>query len=380
MAGRESGKDRGRERDAEDPERKLHYAVREVEPGDAATDQERSDQGVDLDVYLGDRRAEDRGQNQSRDASHSFVRPAQPGHDEQPQRRQEGEQEDELRHPGHEHPRGEGEDRLLHVRREQESGSDEGNVEQRGSERGHSETTVSVQHARRERGQRYEEEIGERDTQQLNRERVLVALPHEAGSEYDDQDGRREHPERAHQQQNRPEDTRHAGDELTHLVMLALLPVLGEHRHEGLRKGPFREEAPQQIGEPEGDEERIGLPRCAEGARDDDVAHEAEDPRSQGAASGPRRRTEQGAVYPARSIEFIAVALHTFPVYPSATRREIHWQIPPKHASAPGRQAGTAPTTCRFAPGRAPRSRRPSRPSIRVTGLPRGPLSGKRFR
>ena len=54
-------------------------------------------------------------------------------------------------------------------------------------------------------------------------------------------------------------------------------PVLRQNGHEGLGKRALGEQAPQQIGNAEGDEKGVGGEAGAEQARDHGVAHEAED-------------------------------------------------------------------------------------------------------
>ena len=60
------------------------------------------------------------------------------------------------------------------------------------------------------------------------------------------------------------------------LGALAVL-VFRQDGHEGLRKRAFGKHAPQQVGQAEGDEEGVGRHAGPEGARDHEVAHEAED-------------------------------------------------------------------------------------------------------
>ncbi len=62
----------------------------------------------------------------------------------------------------------------------------------------------------------------------------------------------------------------------------AVLVVLGEHRHEGLREGAFGEKAPENIRDLEGDEKGVHHEAGAEEARKDHVPDQAEDPRQQG--------------------------------------------------------------------------------------------------
>ncbi len=69
--------------------------------------------------------------------------------------------------------------------------------------------------------------------------------------------------------------------------------ILRQDRHEGLRKGAFGEDPPQQVGQLEGDEEGVGIQPGPERARDHDVAHESEDARDQRHAADGDQRLEQ---------------------------------------------------------------------------------------
>ena len=74
--------DHGRERDAENTERKLDQAIGEVQPRHAAVGEQRGDRRAQHHAQLAHRRADDRRPHQPRDAPHGFVlqipaRPAQ---------------------------------------------------------------------------------------------------------------------------------------------------------------------------------------------------------------------------------------------------------------------------------------------------------------
>ena len=122
------------------------------------------------------------------------------------------------------------------------------------------------------------EEVGEGDAQQLHGQFILGIRFDEPGSEHENQNRSGENAERAHQHQDGAEHSGHAGGELSHFLMLARLPIPGQHRHEGLRKRSLREQPAQKIGEPKGDEKGVGLRRSTEGASNDDVAQESEHP------------------------------------------------------------------------------------------------------
>jgi hypothetical protein len=76
MLARQMRQDHGAQRDAEDAERKFEQAIGVVQPGHTASDQERGDQGVDQQVDLRHRRAEQRRDHQLQDLAHAAVVPA----------------------------------------------------------------------------------------------------------------------------------------------------------------------------------------------------------------------------------------------------------------------------------------------------------------
>jgi hypothetical protein len=98
-------------------------------------------------------------------------------------------------------------------------------------------------------------------------------------------------------QHDQPE---HAGDAIDQ-VWVSSSPrrflYSAEDGHEGLRERALGKHAAQQVGQAEGDEEGVGRHAGAEGARDDEVAHEAEDAGQQGHAAdgGEWRRRRRGA-------------------------------------------------------------------------------------
>ncbi len=61
----------------------------------------------------------------------------------------------------------------------------------------------------------------------------------------------------------------------------ALLPVFGKYRHEGLGKGPFREQPAQKVGDAEGNEEGVGRPGRPETYGQHHVPQKAEQARDE---------------------------------------------------------------------------------------------------
>ena len=77
----------------------------------------------------------------------------------------------------------------------------------------------------------------------------------------------------------------HHADELAQSGLVAVFAVAGEDRHEGLRERAFGEQAPEEVGNAKGEEERVGDSRRAEHMREHDVAHQAGDARQHGHAA-----------------------------------------------------------------------------------------------
>jgi hypothetical protein len=88
----------------------------------------------------------------------------------------------------------------------------------------------------------------------------------------------------------------HAGDAIDQgpgFGRAARLRYSAEDGHEGLRECALGKHAAQQVGQAEGDEEGVGHHAGAEGAGDDEVAHEAQDARQQGHAADGGQGAEQ---------------------------------------------------------------------------------------
>ena len=71
------------------------------------------------------------------------------------------------------------------------------------------------------------------------------------------------------------------------------LAVFGQNRHKRLRKRAFGKNAPQQIGQFKSHKKGIGGHACAKSARNNGVAHKAEDARQHGHAADFGQRAEQ---------------------------------------------------------------------------------------
>ncbi len=89
-------------------------------------------------------------------------------------------------------------------------------------------------------------------------------------------------PAKAEQQQNQSQRAGHAADQITDFILATLGTVFADHGHEGQGEGPFGKQSAQKIGDLEGDQEGIHVAAGAEHPRQNDVPHEAKNPRQQG--------------------------------------------------------------------------------------------------
>jgi hypothetical protein len=149
---RQARQDDGRQRDAEDAQRKFHEAIGEVQPGDTAQDETR-DLRVDQQAHLRDGGAEYAGQHQLADATHAVRRrlPAWPA--EKSELDDRGDLESKLQRAAHEHAHRESDSRILRARRDPQRHDDHDDVHDHLRERGQREPVVAVEDAREQRGQ-----------------------------------------------------------------------------------------------------------------------------------------------------------------------------------------------------------------------------------
>ena len=214
----------------------------------------------------------------------------------------------ELQHTTDQHTHRPGVDRLAAVTREHRRKSpavaDHRQIEQHRRGRRHRETAPGVEHARRERDQRHEADVGEHDAGHDDR---AVELRQTRGHQPDD-DRRGDDAQRAGCEQHPEQHRRHRVDQpMRHLVAFAR-PRFGEDRHEGLRERAFAEQPAQHVGNAKGRLKGIGPGAGAEHRRDQQFARQPGDARrerEQGdrgsgpqqvhrVLGGPRRRLESG--------------------------------------------------------------------------------------
>jgi hypothetical protein len=207
------------QRDTEYTEWKLDEPVRVVKPADAAREQERSDQRIEQNADLRDRRPEQRGRHELQDSPHAFVPKTETRSRQQVEPPQERQLEGELHDAGREHAGRETELGPRQHRTHPAGKRDHDDVQQHGRERGDGEPPMRVQHAARERRQRDEQDVGEREPQHVGREREAPVFAAEARREQQDQCRRRDDADRRDGKQGDAERARDAADELTRLRM-----------------------------------------------------------------------------------------------------------------------------------------------------------------
>ena len=206
-------------------------------------------------------------------------REARPRQHADPRKRRDLERE--LEHAAREHRPRKDEHRRIEMPREQERTDDERDVEERRGEGRDREPAPGVEDPGGERDERDEQDVRKGDPQHRHRQAELLGARGEPGrGDVDDQRGRGD-AERRRDHEREEEGRRHAVHQVPGLVLAVSRLVLGEDRHERLREGSFREQAPQQVRDPEGDEEGVGGQPSAEDRGDHRIADEAEDARDQ---------------------------------------------------------------------------------------------------
>ncbi|MNZ79646.1 hypothetical protein D3C78_982560 [compost metagenome] len=295
MLARQAGQDHRADGDAEGAQRQLRQAVGVVQPGHAAGLQEGGQHGIQQQVDLADRHAEQRRQHQGHDPLHALVLAVRARNRQQLYAHEERQLEQQLGQACDEHAPGQRHDRLVEVRGEQHRRADHADIQQHRGEGRHGEAPVAVEDAAAEGGQRDQQQVGEGDAQQLAGQGELFRLAAKARREQHDQIGRGHHAEGGDGGQRQPEGAGDPVDQLLDLGQAALRAVLGEHRHEGLGEGALGEQAAHEVGNLEGDEECIGRRTGAEIGRHHHVADHAEHPREQGHHTDNGTGTQQTA-------------------------------------------------------------------------------------
>ena len=211
-------------------------------------------------------------------------------HAQAPQRR---DLDRELGDAADEHPGGKRVDGRVEVLREAERRADEAQVQQHRREGGHREPAPGVEDAGGERHQRHEQDVREHPAGHHHRGIEGLGLARQAGGHQPDQRRRGDHAEQRDREQNPEERGRDLVDHLPGASARRTAHGHGPASDEGLREGPFREHAPQQVRQAEGDEERVGEDRCAEDGGGEVLADQSGDPGEQRQAADRGCRPEQ---------------------------------------------------------------------------------------
>jgi hypothetical protein len=154
---------------------------------------------------------------------------------------------------------------------------------------GTGEPAPGVEDAGRERDQRDEADV--REHHPGHDDGVVEAL--EARGHQPDDDRRGDDADDAGDDQRREQHGGDGVDQLPGRVVAVGGAGARQRRHERLGEGALAEQAAQQVGDAKGDVERVERGAGAEHRRDDDVAHQAGDPRRQREERNRRRRAEQ---------------------------------------------------------------------------------------
>ena len=152
---------------------------------------------------------------------------------------------------------------------------------------------IGVQNTAHQRGERNQQDIGKGDAQQRHRQIKFGRIGGKAGRGNVNHPRRRQHTDGGNQCQHQREHPGNMADKFLRGFYRTGLAVFGQNRHKRLRKRAFGKNAPQQIGQFEGHKKGIGGHARAKGARNNGVAHKAENARQHGHAADFGQRAEQ---------------------------------------------------------------------------------------
>ena len=291
------GQDHRAQRHAENAEWKLDQPVGVIQPTDAAGDQKRGDQGIDQQIDLRHRGAEQGRQHQLQHLLHALGGPTPARSRQQFQPQQERHLKSQLHDAGDEYAPGQPHHRLRHAGSQPQRGGDHGQVEQHRRDRRNGELAATVQHPAGQGGQRDEQQIGKGDAQHLHRQLVFVGIDGEARRKQQDQQWRGQHADGGDGEQDRAQGAGHLIHQFLHFRWGALGLVFREHRHEGLRERPFGEQPAQEVGDAKRHEEGVGTGSGAEQLGVDHVADEAGDAGQRGHGADHAGRFEKGLAH-----------------------------------------------------------------------------------
>jgi hypothetical protein len=170
---------------------------------------------------------------------------------------------EELQRTADQHPVGQAVDRLRQPRAQDDHRRDDGQVEKDRRHRGRREVPIGIEEAAGQGHHPDEEEIREHPPRQRHRERKLGRLADEARGEQTNENRSAQRPGDGEQGQHQRHDGRHGARRPDRFGLPTLGQVVAEDRNEGDAHRPLRNEAPEQVGNPESHEERV---RCRAGA------------------------------------------------------------------------------------------------------------------
>jgi len=275
----EAGQGRRADGDAEDPQGQLDDAVGVVEKRDASLGQEGGEQRADEDVDLVDSAAEGGREHEGADPPHARMPELEirPEHDSQLE--QHGQLHRQLQEPPDHDADGQRQNGLGEIIPQEERRPDHAEVQDDGREGRRGEVPQRVQDPHAQGHERDEKDVGEHDPGEQHREGVLVRGGPEAGGHNRDDGGRKNDARnRDDHEDDRQEREGHPG-QLEGVLAGFRLEVLREDGHEGDGERPLGKESPQQVRDPEGDEEGVRGKARAEEAGHNDIADESEDAR-----------------------------------------------------------------------------------------------------
>ena len=247
----------GAERHAQHARRELHQAIGVIHPGNRAGDEKRGENSIDDQRNLTDGNAEDRRSHlphHAPDARILQVNARQHQHADLLQVRQLVEK---LQHAARDHRPRQRHHRRMEVRRGEERKANHADIQQRGREGGNGKAVPGIEDRARQRGQRNQQNIGKGDAQQRAGKRELIGGIGKTGGGDQNHPRRGEHPRNGHQRQRQRQQAGDVGDKEPRRLFALLAFILGEDRHERLRKGAFGENTPQQVRQLKGDEKGV---------------------------------------------------------------------------------------------------------------------------
>ena len=191
---------------------------------------------------------------------------------------------------------------MLQTRRQPRRTGDQTDVQKSRCYRRQGEVAVSIQHRAGHRRQCDEQQIREGDAQHVGGELELARI---VGKTWRKQQHNQRRGKNAQQRQKTEETSQSAGDignQLTHILLCALMPGFRQHRHEGLGERPFGKQAAHEIGNFERHQKGVHARRSPEQYGQHHVAHEAQHTGNQRHTADNRTRLNQRARHQDRNL------------------------------------------------------------------------------